>query len=376
MPEEQPTRCRRKGCPSQTFRRYGRPRKPVRDLSVREVQAQRWQCTECGCTFRVYPSGVSRRQQTQRLQALSVYLWLLGMSLGGVADLLLALNSPLSRSTILGNLRRAGTAARRRLRERLRSGLVVQAIALDCTRVRLGGKENVVIQTVNAQSGLTLEIMILPGEDERTIVRYVQRMAKLTGCRVMVTDDADTFKAAADAAGLEHQICQRHVVPNSLALVSAIADQLMALPADSVGPHGLSVAQALTDLAVLEEIILARSPGSRAVLERLQQRYQSADPPPKGRRASPWYRLRLLTLDVAEDWPRLTLHECHRSKEGKRLVPATNNVSERGIGLNIKERYRLMRGYKSKTSLRVVPALTAYLRENQGTNCLAGLLTT
>ena len=91
-------------------------------------------------------------------------------------------------------------------------------------------------------------------------------------------------------------------------------------------------------------------------------------------KASPWYRLRLLTLDLAEDWSRLTLTERYRAPDGQRLVPATNNVSERGIGLNIKERYRTMRGYKSTTSLRCIPALTAYLREQHGAECFSGLL--
>jgi hypothetical protein len=284
------------------------------------------------------------------------------------------LGCPLSRPTILGNLQRAGTAARRRLRDRLRSGLVVQTVAVDCTHVTLRGTEKVVIQSLDAQSGLTLEIMILPREDERTLVRYVQRMATLTGCRVLVTDDADAFKTAADAAGVQHQICQQHVVPNSLTLLSAIAEQLLALPEQSPGPDHLTIEHVLADVAALETILLARSPGSQADLARLQKRYQSAAPPRKGTTASPWYRLRLLTLDLAEDWMRLTLTERYRSPHGERPVPATNNVSERGIGMDIKERYRTMRGYKSKTSLRVVPALSAYLRENQGTACLAGLL--
>jgi hypothetical protein len=375
LPDEWPTHCPRPSCLSQTFRRYGKPKKRVRDPSVREVRAQRWQCTECERTFRLYPAGVSHRQQTQRLQALSVYLWLLGVSLGGVADLLLAFGCPLSRPAILGNLQRAGTAARRRLRDRLRSGLIVQMIAVDCTHVTLRGTEKVVVQTVNAQSGLTLEIMILPGEDERTLVRYVQRVAKLTGCQVLVTDDADAFKTAADAAAVQQQICQQHVVPNSLTLLSAIADQLLALPGHSQGPNHLTIDQALADVAALETIILARSPGSTGELERLRQRYQTAEQPRPGTKASAWYRLRLLTLDLTEDWPRLTLHERYRSKDGKRPVPATNNVSERGIGLDIKERYRTMRGYKSRTSLLVVPTLNAYVREKQGTSCLSELLT-
>ena len=61
LPEGRPTRCPAESCLSQTFRRFGKPKKAVRDLSVREVRAQRWQCTECGATFRLYPTGVSRR---------------------------------------------------------------------------------------------------------------------------------------------------------------------------------------------------------------------------------------------------------------------------------------------------------------------------
>lgn len=361
-------------CASQTFQRFGQPLKRVRDLSVQQVRAQRWRCTVCGYTFRLYPQGITHRQQSLRLQGLSICLWLLGLSLGGVAEVLLALGCPLSRSAILGNLRRTGTAARRQLRARLRNKVQVKVIAMDPTHVKLRGQDKVVMQTVDAQKGITLEITILPGEDERTITRYVQRMAKLTGCEVLVSDDADSFKAAADAAGIEHHICQQHVVPNSLTLLSEIAAQLEALPEGSCGPRGISVEQALADIETLEGVILARSPGSVDLLEHLRGWYEGVAGPRKGEKASPWYRLHLLTLDLAEDWRRLTLNERYRDRDGRRLVPATNNVSERGIGLNIKERYRTMRGYKSKESLYSVPALTAYLRENQGTECLTGLL--
>ncbi len=346
----------------------------MRDLSVTRVRAQRWRCTVCGYTFRLYPQGITHRQQSLRLQGLSIYLWLLGSSLGGVADLLEALGCPLSRTTILGNLQRALTRARRALRARLRRTVQVKVVALDPTHVRCQGKDKVLMQAVDGQSGVTLEITVLPGEDEQAITRYVRRMAKLTGCEVIVSDDADTFKAAADAAGVKHQICHRHVVPNTLTLLSEIAAQLEALPEGSCGPRGISVEEALSDGATLEEVVLARSPGSGGLLDRLRQRYEGVAVPRQGTKASVWYRLHLLTLDLAEDWGRLTLNEGYRDEGGRRLVPATNNVSERGIGLNMKERYRTMRGYKSMVSLRGVPVLTAYLRENQGTECFTGLL--
>jgi hypothetical protein len=367
-------------CPSKhrclgiTFRRYGKPKKRVRDVFVHAVRAQRWECATCGHVFRVYPQGVTRRQQSLRLQALSVFYWVLGMSLGAVTDALDPLGCPLGRTTVFDNLRQTGTVARRKLRARLRRKMTVRVVAMDFTHVAEQGKDVAVMHASDAGTGMTLEIIPLHAEDAHTVTRYVQRIAKLTGCAVIVTDDADTFKTAADAAGVQQALCQQHVVPNTLTLLSEIVEQIENLPPDRSSPAGLSVAQAFADIALLEDTILARAQGSQRHLDDLCRRYQAAPVPKRGLKANPWYRLRLLTLDLAEDWPRLTLTDRYRDEEGKRLVPATNNVSERGIGLNIKERYRTMRGYKSTTSLRCTPALTAYLREQQGAECFSGLL--
>ena len=369
-------------CPSKrrclgiTFRRYGKPKKRLRDVFVHAVHAQRWECATCGHVFRVYPQGVTRRQQSLRLQAMSVYYWVLGMSLGAVTDALDPLGCQLGRTTVYDNLQQTGTVARRKLRARLRSKMKVRVVAMDFTHVREQGKDSAVMHATDAGTGMTLEITPLHAEDEHTVTRYIQRIAKLTGCEVIVTDDADTFKTAADVAGVQQQLCQQHVVPNTLTLLSEIVEQIENLPPHVSHPQSLSVAQAFDDIALLEETILARASGSQRHLDDLCRRYQDAPVPKRGVKASPWYRLRLLTLDLAEDWPRLTLTDRYRDEEGKRIVPATNNVSERGIGLNIKERYRTMRGYKSTTSLRCTPALTAYLREQRGSECFTPLLAT
>jgi hypothetical protein len=364
----------KQACAGVTFRRYGTPKKRVRDVHVHVVRAQRWECTTCGHVFRVYPQGVTRRQQSLRLQALSVFYWVLGMSLGAVTDALDPLGCPLGRTTVFDNLRQTGTVARRKLRARLRRKMTVRVVAMDFTHVAEQGKDVAVMHASDAGTGMTLEIIPLHAEDAHTVTRYVQRIAKLTGCAVIVTDDADTFKTAADAAGVQQALCQQHVVPNTLTLLSEIVEQIEDLPPHQASPPGLSVAQAFADMALLEDTILARAPGSQRQLDDLCRRYQAAPVPKRGQKANPWYRLRLLTLDLAEDWPRLTLTDRYRTRDGQRLVPATNNVSERGIGLNIKERYRTMRGYKSTTSLRCIPALTAYLREQQGAECFSGLL--
>jgi hypothetical protein len=294
--------------------------------------------------------------------------------LGAVTDALAGVGCLLGRTTVYDNLQQTGTVARRKLRERMRSKMKVRVVAMDFTHVTEQGRDKVVMQATDAGTGMTLEVTPLHAEDEHTVTRYVRRIAKMTGCAVIVTDDADVFKTAADAAGVHHQLCQQHVVPNVLTLLSEIVEQVESLPSHLPSPEGLSVAQAFDDIALLEETILARASGSQRHLDELCRRYQAAPVPKRGVQASPWYRLRLLTLDLAEDWHRLTLTDRYRDETGKRLVPATNNVSERGIGLNIKERYRTMRGYKSTPSLRCIPALTAYLREQHGAGCLSGLL--
>lgn len=373
-----PRRCPRPGasCAGTTFHRHSRVAKAIRDTKVSKTEAVRYQCTECGYTFRVYPVGVTRRQQSDRLRCLSVLLWNLGLSLGCVLVTVRALGCPLGRTTVYENVCVAGRVARRRMRERLRSGVRVRVLGMDCTHVKVAGKDKVVVQSIDVMAGRTLEVEVLPGEDERTIVRYLSRMAKLTGAEVLVTDDADAFKTAADTVGLKHQVCQQHVVPNTLRLVAEIASDLLGRQdaGTSEKPGDLSSEQAIEDLASLETIILARAPSSQAELEAMQQRYQKAPPPSRGKKADSFYRMRLLTMDLAEDWSRLTLNDTYREPDGRRFLPATNNASEQRIGHNIKGRYRTMRGYKSTASLRRVPALTAYIREANDPRALATLL--
>jgi len=63
-------------------------RKPLRDTKYEEVICHRYRCLKCQGSFRVYPPGVSNDHLSQRLQALSVLLYILGLSYQGVADLL------------------------------------------------------------------------------------------------------------------------------------------------------------------------------------------------------------------------------------------------------------------------------------------------
>ena len=89
-----PQRCRY--CRGETFQRWGKVRKPVRDSQYRSVQPYRYRCYDCRRTFRHYPQGVDCADQTQRLRKLASLLWVLGLSLRGVCTALGAFGVSLS----------------------------------------------------------------------------------------------------------------------------------------------------------------------------------------------------------------------------------------------------------------------------------------
>jgi hypothetical protein len=62
-------------------------------------------------SFRVYLQGVSNDRQSDRLKALSVLLYILGLSYQEVADLLESLEQAVSKGTVFNNVQSAGTRA-------------------------------------------------------------------------------------------------------------------------------------------------------------------------------------------------------------------------------------------------------------------------
>ena len=76
--ESRPSRCRY--CEGNTFQRWGGVNKPVKDVRVRNVKVYRYRCCGCQRTFRHYPEGNTKADQTERLKLFAVLLWKLGLS--------------------------------------------------------------------------------------------------------------------------------------------------------------------------------------------------------------------------------------------------------------------------------------------------------
>jgi transposase-like protein len=309
---------------------------------------------------------VSRAEQSDRLKAISVLLYVLGLSYGAVADFLEAVGTAICKTTVYNNVQEAGIASRSRQSASVASGGKRAVIGADGTYVKVKGEKVGVQVVVDDQSGDLLGLDIIVSENSEEVRQVVERVAKQVEAEVLVSDDLDAYKGVADEVGLDHQICRSHVKRNVDALADSLTEQLNK---QEPLPEGVtsSVECLVQDLEALQNLVRERPTSALEDLETMYYRYMAAPVPKKGERHTVWYRMRMLVTRLWERWRRLTLDQRRDDLDG------TNNSSERLIGWWIKERYRTMRGYKRTESIQNVVTLTARMGVRSGRYDMAEL---
>ena len=317
---EEPQGCGDAKCGGKRFVPWQVVRKNVRDSEYEEVMARRYKCLECGRTFRVYPQGVLAGQVSQRVKGMAVMLYVLGLSYGATALMLDALGVHLSKSSVYRAAQAAAQAVPGMKRTEILSGYRTQALGADLTGVKCKGAWLPLGVVVDPLNGLVLSIDCLSGEDAETLQEWIEPMADLVGAHVLVTDDADAFKQAADRAGLDQQVCKSHVVRNTEELIAGFCLAIEAGQDSSLTQLHIQPAQALADLCRLGELIHERQPSQQAEVQALYERYACAPAPKKKETASLAYRMRNLFLDRWNLWPRLTFYRTWKDPQGRPIL--------------------------------------------------------
>lgn len=355
------------GCGGKHFKKHGKQkqREHIRDTEYSEVASQRWRCLSCQRTFRTYPLGISQASQSDRLKAMSILLYVLGLSYGAVADFLQAMGVGIGKTTVYDNVQAAGIASRQRQKQERETGHV-KVIGSDGTYVKIKGQK-VGIQVIVGDSGqdlLGLELTV--SENSAEVVALIEDIARSVEAEVLVSDDLGSYQQVADDLGLDHQICRTHVRRNLDDLADELFQQLK--KKDPI-PNGVDSCPGLfvMDLALLQWLIRHRPANASHLLQQLYHRYKAAPKPPSGRKHDVWYRMRMLITRLWNRWQRLTLDQRRDDLDG------TNNACERVIGWWIKERYRTMRGYKRTESVMNVVTLTARMGARSGQYDMAEL---
>ena len=316
--EERPKKCRY--CQGETFQRWGKVRKPVRDSQYRSVEVYRYRCCRCGRTFRHYPTGVDQGDQTQRLCKLLAICWVMGLSLRNVALLMSVFQTQVCHMTVWRDLQaQAGMVKQRQ------EGQPVRVIGVDGLYPLGKGKKEPVLIAVDLGEGKPIAIARVDESNPTAVKRFLSPLVQRLGVSVIVTDDLMSFRIAAEQLQLEHQVCQFHVrrwVNRSLKQLRETVPK----------EYQNVIDEAHTLLAELP------AAGSRRLLElwkQIPERQKGGGEP-----HTPLTQLRHVLLRMSEHW------ESYRVFAWQENVPWTNNGTEQVIG-RMKMRSRTVRGYKS-----------------------------
>lgn len=316
--EERPKRCLY--CGGGIFQRWGRVDKAVKDVQVKHVKVYRYRCCGCKRTFRHYPEGNSRADQTERLRLLAVLLWKLGLSYRASSLILSGLEVLVSFMTIWRDVQ-AETGKIKRAKGWKR----VRVLGLDGAAVLGWGEKQGVLVAVDLGTGEPLAVGCVNEYDPQAVRRWLEPLVQMHGITVIVTDDLSSYKIVAEKLQLGHQICQFHV----RRWVGRTLKELQ----ETVPKEWLWVVEEIRQLMD----VLPPDGGRRlyALWKQLPGRSSR-----RGQARTPLEQLRDLLLRLSEHW------HSYCTFQSEPETPWTNNATERAIG-RMKMRARTVRGYKS-----------------------------
>ena len=333
--EKRPHEC--PYCQGETFQRWGKVIKPVKDNCYRTTRLYRYCCCHCGRSFRHYPEGVDRADQTQRMRKLAAIMWVLGLSLRNTCTVLAAFGVKLSHMSVWRDVQeQAGWQRKRRHWQETR------VLGVDGAYVRCQGQTKPVLVAVDLGRGEPVAIGHLDEHDPRAVERFLRPLVQRLGVSVIVSDDLHSYRLVADKLGVEHQVCQFHV----RRWVGRMLRELQ----ESIPTEWLQIVEKTK--TILDELPID---GDSQLLEL----YKQVAVPWQGRdqKRSPVDRLRWLLIRLSENWVR------YRVFDWQPEVPWTNNGTEQVIG-KMKMRSRTVRGYKSNQGM-----LAALLLAGLGSTC-------
>lgn len=326
------------GCGGAEYRRHGTKgeRKPLRDIGYAEVLSYRYTCVRCGRTFRVYPQGVSKgAQQSERLRAMTILLYVLGLSYGAVEDFVSALGCGVGKTTVYNNVQAAGNVARGKQQAGVKADGKRAVIGADGTFVKVKGASVGIEVVVDDRTGELLGLDILSSENHEEVRAVIQGVVEAVQAEVLVTDDHGAYTEVVDALGLEHQVCRSHMKRNVDETAESLDQHLGHAEPLPAGVE-LTPEQVRTDLGEMQRLVRERPADGEELLAEMYDRYKEVPAPEHRQRHTVWYRMRMAVTRLWVRWRQLTLDQRREDLDG------TNNACERLIGWWIKERLSLI----------------------------------
>jgi transposase-like protein len=310
----------------------------ISDVRAETVAQQRQRCPFCGSTWTVRAHGVGAgRRRSDRLRAMGVFLYMLGLSYRAAATFICSLQWKGSKSAIERDVAEAGQHAKMLHAEA--PPMRVRVLGVDGTGARMAGRDAGMLFFVDVARQRLICVEPIQETDTRKVRRHVQRVMAQVGAEQLRTDEWSVYEHTVDPE--RHTICLAHWLKSKCKRASDLARRFRAEKMTYESETMLEL------MALLHRHW--RSPRFPEEIERLVRRFINC------RKGLLWKANQLLQ-HIERTWS---------SVSRDRLDP-TNNATERLIGLTYKIRAKTMRGFKSRDKALAHPYLSQFLQGTDG----------
>lgn len=306
----------------------------ISDIKVSSIPQRRMKCPFCKTTWTIRSDGVADgKQRSDRLIALGVVLYMFGLSYRSIQKFLPLLDCRGSKSSIERDVAAAGQKAKRL---HFAAPLMrVRTLGVDGTGARMAGKNAGLLFFVDVERSRLICVEPIKETDSAKVRRHVQKVMQAVGAEQLRTDELSVYDRIVPEGS--HKICLAHWRKSKCRRARQLYRQLKA--------EGMQFEAG--DMLKLLELLKAkpRPPTLTEAIEKLVRRYINC------RRGLLW-KVNQLLQHIERTWE-------HVSSEP---ADATNNTTERLIGLDYKIRAKTTRGMKSMAKILNNCYLSEYLR--------------
>ena len=317
----------------------GLHRRQIHDPKVSSIPQQRMKCPRCGTTWTLRASGVkSGFHRSDRTAALGVLGYMLGMSYRSTAMFLCALGCQSSKSGIERDVAQVGgkaTALHKAALKRIR----IKVLGVDGTGAAMAGDDKGLLFLVDVGNQRLIGVEMVDESHADEVRNIVRDAMEQVGATELRTDEHNSYEGIVPEDW--HRLCYTHWRRSK----GKRAHDLLRQALEEDRPLEVKSLEEL--LALLRK--KPRSPTVPEELSRLVRSYIYA------RKGLPW-KINQLLQHIERTW----------EKVSDDPLDATNNVTERIIGLTYKIRAKTTRGFKAETKVLAHPYLSFYLRGENG----------
>lgn len=157
-------------CGSQILQRWGRVAKTVRDKEEDITEILRYRCGDCERTFRFYPEGIDRSEQTLRIRQLAALAWAMGLSVRDVVEVFDELGVNLSRMTVW----REGKEMAERLRSDGKTASLMKRYTIDPVYLHNVSSKLGVVIAIDLGGGKSVVLGTLDEHDPRLVKAWLE----------------------------------------------------------------------------------------------------------------------------------------------------------------------------------------------------------